>query len=919
MWRPAESRGLVLAGVVIGLAVGAAPVRAGEDPRTALTFVDELRGRGLHDLALEYLGLLRADPAQPAKTKEILDYEEGRTLIDEAAKTSDLVLREDLLKEARDKLERFVKAHPQLTQTREALVQMAKLLIERGHLAMLGSEDTQDAAKKAGKVGEARVAFKQAHESYVKAIEPLSAAYKKYAGFIPDNDPRKAERDQIYYALLDAMLQKGVADYELAQTYAPDATERKKSLKEALDQFDSMYKNYRTQLAGLAAQMYQAKCYEEQGNVDAAIGIYKQLMEHGDPRLRTLQRNVGYFYIVALGKRKQYALAADEASRWLAAYNRRDERRSPEGLGVLIEFAKNIEAQMPGLSSADRPKAIRQIIEASKEVVRYASPFKKDALALLKKYKPSAAVRAEEIAKLTYEDAMGQADDAIGSHEWEKAIALLTAAIKKADPARNPEKANLARYNLSFCYYMNKEYYEAGVMAEHLARRHPQWSRSAQAIDIGMQSWADAYSTYTEIDRMSDLNRLISLARYAVETWPEKEQGDNARMNLGQIYIGMGQYDKAIEVLSAVHKRSRDWVGTQNRLGAAHWAKSRDLERRGDKAAAQAETQKALDSLNLALKARREAGAGPTDPGLIGNAGDLATVLTETGKPADALALLSPIVAAQTVKSGAAYARLMEAQLKALIGSGNVEAAIASMRALEQSGGASGRAQLYYKLGKLLEKELDSLKEKGNTAALQRMHQAYKSFLTTLAESKTGQSYDSLRWAGESLLALDAYADAENVFRRVLDEFTNDPQFRQQQGGQGRMLMARLRLVSALRGQQRFREANSILDELLKNKPTYLETVFEKGMLLEAEADAGQAKWSAALKYWEDLAKRMERTRPRPSSYYDAWYHVAWVLSKQKEAAKARQALMGVMRLSPNVGGSDMKAKYLALLEKLRK
>ena len=48
----------------------------------------------------------------------ILDYEEGRTLIDEAAKSGDLVLRQDLLKEAKDKLEAFVKAHPQLPQTR---------------------------------------------------------------------------------------------------------------------------------------------------------------------------------------------------------------------------------------------------------------------------------------------------------------------------------------------------------------------------------------------------------------------------------------------------------------------------------------------------------------------------------------------------------------------------------------------------------------------------------------------------------------------------------------------------------------------------------------------------------------------------------------------------------------------------------
>ena len=104
----------------------------------------------LHDLALEYLNVLRGDPAQPGNIKDILDYEEGRTLIDEAARSSDLVLREDLLKEARDKLEGFVKAHPQLTQTREALVQMAKLLIERGHLAMLMSEEAQDPAKKGG-------------------------------------------------------------------------------------------------------------------------------------------------------------------------------------------------------------------------------------------------------------------------------------------------------------------------------------------------------------------------------------------------------------------------------------------------------------------------------------------------------------------------------------------------------------------------------------------------------------------------------------------------------------------------------------------------------------------------------------------------------------------------------------------------
>ena len=39
MSRPARSRWVVLAGVVMGLAGSVAPVRAGEDSRTALAFV----------------------------------------------------------------------------------------------------------------------------------------------------------------------------------------------------------------------------------------------------------------------------------------------------------------------------------------------------------------------------------------------------------------------------------------------------------------------------------------------------------------------------------------------------------------------------------------------------------------------------------------------------------------------------------------------------------------------------------------------------------------------------------------------------------------------------------------------------------------------------------------------------------------
>ncbi len=53
----------------------------------------------------------------------------------------------------------------------------------------------------------------------------------------------------------------------------------------------------------------------------------------------------------------------------------------------MIELAKNIEAQMAD-AAAERPEAVRRIVDAANMVVKYASPHKKDALALLKKYKP---------------------------------------------------------------------------------------------------------------------------------------------------------------------------------------------------------------------------------------------------------------------------------------------------------------------------------------------------------------------------------------------------------------------------------------------------------------------------------------------------------------------------------------------------
>jgi tetratricopeptide (TPR) repeat protein len=923
MMRRLSQAGVFLVAVCLALGPVAA-IDAREDGRTAEKFLQELREHGYHDLALDFLDQLRTDPKLPAELKATLDYNEGKTLIDEAARTGDLVRRRELLEQARMKLESFVKAQAKHALARDALVQIARMMIERGHLALLQSEETQDAAQKAARVAEARTSFMEARSAYARAVEELNTSYKSFSGYIPKGESRQEERDKIHAALLDAMLQKGVAEYELAQTFPPGSNERKSHLDEGLKEFDELYKNYRTQMAGLTAQMWQAKCYEEQGKLGEAIGIYKSLLDQPDPRLRPLQRFVGYFYIAALAKRNEHPLAALEAEKWLKTYSRRDELRSREGLGVLLELAKSIDAQVPELNDrTERQQAIKRITDAVSQVVRYASPFKNEALALLKKYKPTTAARAEEIIRLSFDDAVAQADEAIAARDWDRAIVLLKAAVGKADPRRDAVKANNARYNLSFCYYMNKQYYEANVLAEHLARRYPQGGLSPKAAEIGMQALAEAYNVYAEVDRSADLERLIDLARYTAETWPDREQGDDAHMNLGLIYQGRGEYDQAIAEFAAVRERSPKKLESQTRLGAARWAKSRALDRRGEKEKAAAEAQAALDLLGSTLKARQAAGAVPTDPGLIGNAADLAVALTETGKPDEALKLLDPINKAQTSRVGPAAARLLEATLLAQINAGQAEAAIATMKTLEQSGGTASRAQLYFKLGKLLERELDRLRQRKDAANLSKMQQTYRSFLTALTESKAGQTFESLQWAGESLLSLGAAKEAETVFRRVQTDAINNPSFLNQSGANERLLRTKLKLSAALRSQgsedpRKLDESASIVDELLSQYARYIEPLVEKGMLLESQAEAGKGEWSAAFSHWQDLAQRLSRIRPRPLAAYDAWYHAAWSLYQQKQGKKARQILSGVMRLNPDVGSPEMKAKYDQFLERVK-
>lgn len=891
----------------------------------ALNFLAGLRERGYYDLAKDYLETLRKAPDTPPSLKSVLDYEEGRGLLEEAANQPDLERRKEQLELARRSLDSFTKSQPNHPKVTEALVQLARLLVERGHLLAVQSRDEKDVAEQKRKLTQARESFASARAAYDASLAKLKTLFDGFPKFLEDRDPRFAQRQSAHNALMDATLQRALVDYEDSQTHEPKSEPRQQLLTKAMTAFEDTYKRYRTQLSGLYARMWQAKCYEENGNLGEAMGVYNELMDHTAPELRSLQRQVGFFRIIVLGKRQEFALAGDEASNWLKANP--NAQRTEIGLGVRLQLAKNILAQLPQLSGNTRDQAIKLATDNLTQVVRYYSEYKPEAMALLQKYKPKAAASAMDVAKLTYEDALSQADEALSAEQYDRAVALLKVAVQKVDPTKEIDKVHRARQMMAYCQYQAKNYYEAAVLAEHIARRYPRAGVAPKALELAIAAHTMAYNTYLDRDRTSDLGRLVDLARFAVETWPDAEQGDAARMTLGDIALGQGNYEDAFKSYDGVRAGSSKKTDAQARAGMALWRQSLLLREKTDTAAADSKATQALGLVESAYKARTEARVASTDPAFIDNSCDLADIQLASGHAPEALKVIEPLAKAlQNVPNAQAslagrFRRVLATLLRAQIANNQVDMAINTMKTLESGRAAEGDSltQLYFGLGKLLEKELDALRARGDGSGFTRMQQSYQKFLQALVASKSGQTYESLQWAGESLLTAGLPKDALVVFDRVEETFGKDTAFQAQVGAYNRLARTRMKRVSALTDLKRYDEALKEADSLLAENKNSLDVMIERCKVLEAQAMSGGGNTEVALKEWQKLAVRLGLSRPRPIEYYDAWYHIALLYEKKADKPRARQTLQNVMRLSPTVGSPEMKAKYQELLAKIGK
>ena len=118
---------------------------------------------------LEFLTSCAPIQRLPADLKAVLDYQEGRTQIDEATKTGDLVRRRDLLEQARSKLEASSRPSPNIRWPVKPWSRRADAGRAWPPGAALGGRCAEDPSQKAAQQGRGPTSFTQAREAFAHA------------------------------------------------------------------------------------------------------------------------------------------------------------------------------------------------------------------------------------------------------------------------------------------------------------------------------------------------------------------------------------------------------------------------------------------------------------------------------------------------------------------------------------------------------------------------------------------------------------------------------------------------------------------------------------------------------------------------------------------------------------------------------
>ncbi|MEO8494267.1 MAG: hypothetical protein ABI614_04300 [Planctomycetota bacterium] len=541
----------------------------------AREFLDGLRARGFHDVALDYLAMMETSSLAPAELKEIIQYEKGVTLIEGSRAQRDQAIREKYLDDAQQLLKEFTD-NPRTAQhamANSARSQLGNLIVERARMKV----ETSKKGDKAKLLKEANALYEEAYKVFKDMEETVRVQLERIPKVLDLKDKRQAamadRRNQLRADYLQTQLTAAAIREEMADTVAEGSDEFKKYLTEAAAQYNEIYKKYRTRLAGLYARLYQGRANQRIGKLQDALGYYGELLDQPDEpeEFRTLKTKT--LRLAMSGwldpAEKKYVEAIKRGSEWVKKSRPTDDREA-DWLSIRLSLAKAYKMQADETEKSDTRTINQAKSEAKKQanfVAGKTGEFQDEARQLVaalggpdrtgEKVEPRTFDESKNAGKEALDSiqtaslVVNQVPAKIAKEKDEKLKAdlekqlteaqttLATArddamkyyefALRLADGETSIDDVNIVRYFLCYLYYLEKNYYKAALMGEFVARRYPDSAGARQSAKIAMacfiQIYGDTNETATALFKELDTNADGAIVGEELAALPDIAKG----------------------------------------------------------------------------------------------------------------------------------------------------------------------------------------------------------------------------------------------------------------------------------------------------------------------------------------------------------------------------------------------------------
>lgn len=599
---------LVLCLAAAGQASAAEPARA---------FLDGLRARGLHDVAIDYLDMMSTSPLAPSELKETILYEKALTLVASARTQRNIDASGKLLDDAQKLLQKFVRDQPSHPKGNSARSQLGSLIFERARTKV-------EQAKRGNKealIAEARALYEQAFAVFNGLQSVVSKELEQIPKVLDVRDRKQAKlaerRKQLRADNLQTELLAAAVREESANTFPDGSNEYLKNLDEAALLYDAIYKNYRGRLAGFYARMYQGRCNQRLGKLRDALGYYGELLEQPNESdgmfiLKTKTLRLAMECWLAPSQRK-YVETIKRGAEWLAMAPANQDRQA-DWLSIRLSLAKAYKMQAEA-AQKQQPPVVRLARESVTEAKTHAKfvatepgPFQEEAQALVTALggvistavavEPRTFAEAQSAAKEALDEieparrkmqvaqtalAATQEDDstelqnrfanAKGEFELVRsdAIRYYRLALQLADRDTPQADVNLVRYFLCYLHYLQKDYFDSALLGDFVARRYPDAAGARECAKIAMACYLMLFVENEGQDRQFEVNRLVAIANHIADRWPGKI-GDDSLSAIVPHMVNAGELDHARQLTERITETSPARLNAELVTGQAYWA-----------------------------------------------------------------------------------------------------------------------------------------------------------------------------------------------------------------------------------------------------------------------------------------------------------------------------------------------------------